>query len=91
MHEIELGVWKALFKHLLRIIEAHDKNLVNKIDRRYAVLTAFLAGLTNVVQSYRQVPTFGRDTIRCFTNNVSEMKQLAARDYEDLLQVCASS
>jgi hypothetical protein len=33
------------------------------------------------------MPTFGRDTIRRFRNNISEMKQLAARDYEDLLQV----
>ncbi|KAF9455143.1 hypothetical protein BDZ94DRAFT_1127669, partial [Collybia nuda] len=37
---------------------------------------------------YRAVPTFGRDTIRKFANNCSEMKQLAARDFEDLLQ-CA--
>ncbi|KAF6747597.1 hypothetical protein DFP72DRAFT_972254 [Ephemerocybe angulata] len=37
---------------------------------------------------FRQVPTFGKDTIRRFRNNVSEMKQLAARDFEDLLQ-CA--
>ena len=37
---------------------------------------------------YRQVPTFGRDTIRKFNNNASGMKKLAARDYEDLLQVC---
>lgn len=34
------------------------------------------------------VPSFGRDTIRRFVNNVSDLKQLAARDYEDLLQVC---
>lgn len=33
------------------------------------------------------MPTFGADTIRRFTNNVSEMKQMAARDFEDLLQV----
>ena len=33
------------------------------------------------------MPTFGRETIRRFINNVSEMKQLAARDFEDLLQV----
>ncbi|KAJ3533934.1 hypothetical protein NMY22_g7130 [Coprinellus aureogranulatus] len=37
---------------------------------------------------FRQVPTFGKDTIRRFRNNTSEMKQLAARDYEDMLQ-CA--
>jgi hypothetical protein len=36
---------------------------------------------------YRQVPTFGRDTIRLFHENASAMKKLAARDYEDLLQV----
>ncbi|KAJ3752588.1 hypothetical protein EV360DRAFT_54943 [Lentinula raphanica] len=35
---------------------------------------------------FRQVPTFGFDTIRLFANNASEMKRLAARDFEDLLQ-----
>ncbi|KAJ3710014.1 hypothetical protein C8R42DRAFT_543853, partial [Lentinula raphanica] len=35
---------------------------------------------------FRQVPTFGFDTIRLFSNNASEMKRLAARDFEDLLQ-----
>ena len=37
--------------------------------------------------SYRQVPTFGRDTIRRFSSNCSELKKMAARDFEDLLQV----
>ena len=36
---------------------------------------------------YREVPTFGLDTIRKFSTNCSEMKQLAAHDFEDLLQV----
>lgn len=36
---------------------------------------------------FRLVPSFGRDTIRRFTSNISELKQLAARDFEDLLQV----
>ncbi|KAF9551882.1 hypothetical protein CPC08DRAFT_647480, partial [Agrocybe pediades] len=39
---------------------------------------------------YRAIPTFGRDTIRKFTKNVSGMKKLAARDYEDMLQACFS-
>jgi hypothetical protein len=34
MHEFELGVWKALFIHLLRMLEAHDKALVGELDRR---------------------------------------------------------
>ena len=33
------------------------------------------------------MPTFGRDTIRKFHSNASAMKKLAARDFEDLLQV----
>ncbi len=36
---------------------------------------------------YRDIPTFGRDSIRRFRNNVSELKKLGARDYENLLQV----
>lgn len=39
---------------------------------------------------FRQVPTFGRDTIRRFCSNVSELKRLAARDHEDILQVISS-
>ncbi|KAI0065195.1 hypothetical protein BV25DRAFT_1913814 [Artomyces pyxidatus] len=37
---------------------------------------------------YRSMPTFGRATIRRFHGNMSEMKKLAGRDYEDALQ-CA--
>ena len=33
------------------------------------------------------MPTFGQDTIWRFHKNVSELKRLAARDFEDLLQV----
>ena len=33
------------------------------------------------------MPTFGKDTIRKFTKNCSELKKMAARDFEDLLQV----
>jgi hypothetical protein len=39
-------------------------------------------------ERYREVPTFGRDTIRKFSSNSSEMKKMAARDFEDILQVC---
>jgi hypothetical protein len=35
LHEFVLGVWKALFIHLLRMLNAHDKSLVNELDRRY--------------------------------------------------------
>jgi hypothetical protein len=49
----------------------------------------------NVVQNlnkrYRQVPTFGNGTIRRFARNPSAMRKLAARDFEDLLQVSTHS
>ena len=72
MHEFELGVWKALFIHLIRILSAAEVGdiLVNELDRRY-----------------RMIPTFGGDTIRKFASNTSEMKRMAARDFEDALQV----
>ncbi|KAJ3530305.1 hypothetical protein NMY22_g8628 [Coprinellus aureogranulatus] len=71
LHEVEIGVWKSLFLHLLRLLEVVDPALINVLDRRY-----------------RQVPTFGRDTIRRFSKSVSLLKQLAAWNYEDMLQ-CA--
>jgi hypothetical protein len=38
LHEFVLGVWKALFIHLIRMLMAYDKVLVNELDRRYASL-----------------------------------------------------
>jgi hypothetical protein len=38
---------------------------------------------------FREVPTFGRNTIRRFKNDISAMEGLAGRDYEDILQVRA--
>ncbi|KJA13591.1 hypothetical protein HYPSUDRAFT_151446 [Hypholoma sublateritium FD-334 SS-4] len=68
MHEFELGVWKKVFIHLLRILECIH-GATNKLDQRF-----------------RDMPTFGRDSIRRFTNSVSELKKLGARDYENILQ-----
>ena len=76
MHEFELSIWKALFTHLIRI------------------LSAAKAGNTLVSElnrRYRMVPTFGSDTIRKFASNTSEMKRMAARDFEDVLQVSPHS
>jgi hypothetical protein len=39
---------------------------------------------------YQATPTSGRGTIRKFNPNASSMKCLAARDFEDLLQVIVS-
>ncbi|KAF9039172.1 hypothetical protein BJ165DRAFT_1531274 [Panaeolus papilionaceus] len=72
LHEFELGVWKALFSHLIRILYAagsgSDKYVI-ELDCRFAAISPF-----------------GRGTIRKFAANSSEMKKMAARDFEDLLQ-----
>ncbi|THG93149.1 hypothetical protein EW026_g8011 [Hermanssonia centrifuga] len=70
LHEFELGVWKAVFTHLMRILYAAGGDKIQMLNTRY-----------------RMVPTFGRGTIRRFVKNTSAMKKLAARDWEDMLQV----
>jgi hypothetical protein len=40
-----------------------------------------------MMTSFRSIPTFGSSTIRRFATNASDMRKLAARDFEDLLQV----
>ncbi|KAG6808398.1 hypothetical protein H0H92_004278 [Tricholoma furcatifolium] len=71
LHEIELGVIKHTFAHLIRMLYTLGAGSVAQLDR-----------------NYRRISTFGRSTIRKFSNNVSEMKKLAGRDFEDILQ-CA--
>ena len=37
MHEFELGVWRAVFIHLLRILEAIDEGLLVELDWRQVI------------------------------------------------------
>ncbi|TFY53731.1 hypothetical protein EVG20_g9986 [Dentipellis fragilis] len=71
MHEFELGVWKALLTHLIRMLYSLGPTAVQEFNHRFL-----------------QVAPFGQSTIRRFSSNVSELKKLAARDYEDILQCC---
>lgn len=34
MHDVELGFWKALFTHLLRILQTLPGDAVAELDRR---------------------------------------------------------
>lgn len=34
LHEFELGVWKAVFSHLVRVLEAAGPDLVNELNAR---------------------------------------------------------
>ena len=90
LHEFELGVWKAIFTHLLRILSAEGGSAVERLNYRCvtSVPELFHLSMRTYITRYRRVSTFGRGTIRKFARNASSMKRLAARDFEDLLQVC---
>ena len=36
MHEVELGVFKAIFKHLLRVLYAVKVDSIQRLNARYA-------------------------------------------------------
>jgi hypothetical protein len=42
MHEFELGVWRDLFIHLLRILRAVNQDLIHELDRRYVDQPIFI-------------------------------------------------
>jgi hypothetical protein len=57
LHEFELGVWKALFTHLIRILyaAAPDRSLVAELDRRYVNFSAVSYRQINNLSCYNQV------------------------------------
>jgi hypothetical protein len=34
MHEVELGVWKAVFIHMLRLLDCQNESLKLELDQR---------------------------------------------------------
>ncbi|KZT36764.1 hypothetical protein SISSUDRAFT_988644 [Sistotremastrum suecicum HHB10207 ss-3] len=72
LHEIEIGEWKRLLLHFIRMLYSREPGdvWVEQMNARF-----------------RAIPIFGKDTIRRLPQNVAGMKRLAARDYEDILQV----
>jgi hypothetical protein len=93
MHECELGTWKALFTHLIRLLYAlpGGDSLVARLDHRCvsrAVASPCRFECDRIKHRFRDIPSYGNGVIRTFADNTSEMKRLAARDFEDILQVC---
>lgn len=86
LHEVELGVWKALLLHLVQMLHACGANTVHEFNEQYELLNWELQAPRSTQASFRAVPPFS-DKIRHFEDNVSDMKRLAGHDFEDLLQV----
>ncbi|KAJ7146778.1 hypothetical protein C8R44DRAFT_18711 [Mycena epipterygia] len=70
LHEWSLGVWKATFAHIVRVLYAAVPSgaAVDKLNARF-----------------RQIPSFGRGTVRRFCSDASQMKKLAGHNYDNLL------
>ncbi|KAG9074741.1 hypothetical protein FRC06_010494, partial [Ceratobasidium sp. 370] len=71
LHEVELGVWKSLLEHLIRMLHTCGPHAVAIFDSRF-----------------REITSYPPDTIRKVRHDVSALKRLAGRDYEDVLQCC---
>ncbi|KAJ3557352.1 hypothetical protein NP233_g11763 [Leucocoprinus birnbaumii] len=44
LHEVELGTWKAIFAHLVRILHAHGHGSVQMLNKRYRQTPTFGSG-----------------------------------------------
>ena len=93
LHEVEIGVWKSLFIHLLRLLETipgtGQETVLNSrfVSPVYSLPSLRLLKLKFPPCRFCQIPAFGQDTIQRFQHDVSAMKQFRVRDFEDLLQV----
>jgi hypothetical protein len=41
LHDIEVGEWKKLFAHLVRMLHSMKSGSVEELDERYALTTMF--------------------------------------------------
>lgn len=46
LHEFELGVWKAVFTHLMRVLYAVGGDKIQELNRRYVDESTMLCWLT---------------------------------------------
>ncbi|KAF8833222.1 hypothetical protein BDN67DRAFT_875868, partial [Paxillus ammoniavirescens] len=45
LHEFELGVWKAIFTHLLHVLHVHGNDVIQKLNHRFREVPAFGCGM----------------------------------------------
>ena len=54
MHEVELGIWKAVFVHLLRILDCENEGLKHELDRRRASFETFRRLSTDIPLGFKK-------------------------------------
>lgn len=88
LHEFELGVFLAVFKHALCLLYAAANNSIQKLNKwssSFYYHPQFIDFYSN--SRFWNTPTFGCNTIWKFSNDTAAMKKMATRDYEDILQI----
>jgi hypothetical protein len=38
LHEVELGVWRSVFIHLLHLLDCHDEGLKHELDQQQVLI-----------------------------------------------------
>lgn len=76
MHECELGTWKALFTHLIRLLYAlpGGDSLVARLNYRCIIHLSSVYQTDGIQHRFCHIPSYGNGVIRQFANNTSEMK-----------------
>jgi hypothetical protein len=59
MHEVELNVWKAIFIHLLRILDCNNEALKHELDRRYALFQCSDIKVITPSLDFKRYPLLG--------------------------------
>jgi hypothetical protein len=47
LHEFELGVWKAIFTHLVRILHAYGHDAIHYLNSRYVSMLVLLFNIVS--------------------------------------------
>ncbi|KIL55287.1 hypothetical protein M378DRAFT_173752, partial [Amanita muscaria Koide BX008] len=80
MHEFELGVWKAIFIHLMRILHANGSNSTQDLNARYRLVRPFGRG------TIRRFGTNASSMKKLAARDYEDLLQCAIPVFEQLLQ-----
>ena len=72
MHEFELGVWKAVFTHLMRILHAYGNDTISILNSRSVVEISCVFRSNNFVAG---TVTFLRLVVQPFENFITMHQQ----------------
>lgn len=66
LHEVEIGVWRSLFIHLLRIFECIGPTLRHKLDERFVSFECGLIKPLNCLTVIGKSPLLGATPFESF-------------------------